>query len=149
MQFAAHESLVGFGFVHVHVFLLPSHQTLECIQVSPTERNPSSRNNHRRRSPGNGQEGEAPPYLKSHVMNPTESTVHRSEARALIYGELQVTSRYRSGTPGGLGPGVQKTSRSGNFEFCQLLLVCLGIGNMATPTASPPSVAFQLWPSLA
>ena len=29
--------------------------------LSPTERNPSSRNDRRRRSPGNGQEGEAPP----------------------------------------------------------------------------------------
>ena len=42
-----------------------------------------------------------------------------------------------------------KTSRSGNFEFCQLLLVCLGMGNMAMPTASPPSMDFQIWPSLA
>ena len=75
-------------------------------------------------------------------MNPMESTVHRSEARASIYGELQVTSRYHSGTPGGLGPGAQKTSRSGNFEFCQLLLVCLGMGNMAMPTTSPPFMAF-------
>ena len=82
-------------------------------------------------------------------MNPTESTIRRSEARASIYGELQVTSKYRLGTPGGLGPGAQKTSRSGNFEFCQLLLVCLGMGNMAMPTASPPDVAFHLWPSLA
>ena len=90
-----------------------------------------------------------PPKLKSHVMNPTESTVHRSEARASIYGKLQVTSRYRLGTPGGLGPDAQKTSRSGNFEFYELLLVCLGMGNMAMPTASPPSVAFQLWTSLA
>ena len=49
---------------------------------------------------------------------------------------VEVTSRYHSGTPGGLGPGAQKTSQSGNFEFCQLLLVCLGMGNMAMPTAS-------------
>ena len=82
-------------------------------------------------------------------MNPTESTVLRSEARASFYGELQVTSRYGSGTPGGLGPDAQKTSRSGNFEFCQLLLVCLGMGNMAMPTVPPPYVAFQLWSSLA
>ena len=82
-------------------------------------------------------------------MNPTESMVRRSEARASIYGELQVTSRYRSGTLGGLVPGVQKNSWSHNFEFRQLLLVCLGMGNMEMPTASPPSVAFQLWPSLA
>ena len=59
-----------------------------------------------------------------------------------IYGELQVTSRYRSMTPSGLGPDAQKTSRSSNFEFCQLLLVCLGMGNMAMPTARPPSVDF-------
>ena len=100
------------------------------------------------RASGNGKEGEAPPQLKSHVMNPTESTIRRSEARASIYGELQVTSRYRSRTPGGLGPGAQKTSRSGNFEFYQLLLVCLGMGNMETPTTSPLSMAFQLWTSL-
>ena len=75
--------------------------------------------------------------------------VHRLEARASIYGELQVTSRYRLGTPGGLGPGAQKTSQSGNFEFCQLLLVCLGMGNMEMPTTSPPFVDFQLWASLA
>ena len=67
---------------------------------------------------GNGQEGEAPPKLKSCVANPTESMFRRSEARASIYGELQVTSRYRSGTLGGLGPAAQKTSWSGNFEFC-------------------------------
>ena len=66
----------------------------------------------------------------------------------LIYGKLQVTSRYRSGTLGGLVLGVQKTSWGRNFEFRQLLLECLGIENMATPTASPLSVAFQLWPSL-
>ena len=65
-----------------------------------------------------------------------------------IYGELQVTSRYRLGTPGGLGPSGKKTSQSGNFEFCQLLLACLGMGNMASPTVSPPFVAFQIWPSL-
>ena len=92
---------------------------------------------------------ESPPQLKSHVTNPTESTVRLSEALASIYGELQVTSRYRSGTPGGLGPGAKKTSRSGNFEFCQLLIVCLGMGNMAMPKASLPSMDFQLWPSLA
>ena len=110
--------------------------------LSPTERNPSFRNHRIRWSPRNGQAWEAPPSLKYHVMNPTESMVHRSEARALIYGELQVTSRYRSGTPHGIGPVAQKTSRSGNFEFCQLLLVCLGMGNMAMPTASPPSMSF-------
>ena len=82
-------------------------------------------------------------------MNPTESTVCQSEARASIYGELQVTSRYHSGTPGGLGPDAQKTSRSGNFEFYQLLLVCFGMVNMETPTANPPFVDFQVWPSLA
>ena len=76
-------------------------------------------------------------------MNPTESTVRRLEARALIYGELQVTSRYRLGTPGGLVLDAQKTSRSHNFEFHQLLLVCLGMGNMTLPTAPPPSVAFH------
>ena len=68
--------------------------------------------------------------------------VRRSEARASIYGELQVTSIYRSGTPSGLGPGAQKTSKSGNFEIFHLLLVCLGMGNMAMPAASPPSMDF-------
>ena len=82
-------------------------------------------------------------------MNPTESMVLRSEAEESIYGELQVTSRYRSGTLGGLVPDAQKTSQSHNFEFLQLLLTCLGMENMAMPTASPPSVAFQLWTSLA
>ena len=126
----------------------PALDLIGVTALSPTKRNPSFRNHHRWRSPGNGQEGDPPPKLKYHVMNLTKSTVCRSEARASIYGELQVTSRYRSGTPSGLGPGAQKTSRSGNFEFCQLLLVCLGMGNMAMPTAPPPSVAFQLWPSL-
>ena len=109
---------------------------------SPTERNPRFRNHHRRRSPGNGQEGEAPPWIKSHVTNPTKLTFRRSKAQASIYGKLQVTSRYHSGTLGGLGPGAKKNSRSGNFEFHQLLVACFGMGNMAMPTASPPSVAF-------
>ena len=69
--------------------------------------------------------------------------VHRSEARASIYGELQVTSRYRLGTPGGLGPDAQKTLWSRNFVFRQLLLACLGMENMATPIASPLSMAFR------
>ena len=68
--------------------------------------------------------------------------VHRSAARAFIYGELQVTSKYRSETPVGLEPGSQKTSRSHNFEFRQLLLACLGMENMATPTTSPLFVDF-------
>ena len=37
-----------------------------------------------------------------------ESTVRLSEARASIYGELQVTSKYRSRTLGGLVPSAQK-----------------------------------------
>ena len=126
----------------------PSLDLVGMTALSPTERNPSFRNHHRRRSSGNGQEGGGPPKLKSHVTNPTELMIHRSKARASIYGTLQVTSRYRLGTLGGLGPDAQKTSRSGNFEFCQLLLAYLGMGNMAMPTTSPSSVAFQLWPSL-
>ena len=118
--------------------------------LSPIEKNHCFKNHRKRRSPGNGQEGDPlPPQLKSHVTNPMKLMVHQSEARASICGKLQVTSRYRLGTPGGLVPGAQKTSQSGNFEFCQLLLVCLGMGNMAMPITSPPSMAFQLWPSLA
>ena len=77
-------------------------------------------------------------------MNPTESTVHRSEARALIYGELHVTSRYHSGTLGGLVPSAQKMPGSHNFEFRQILLVCLGMGNMGTPIIAPPCMVFQV-----
>ena len=89
------------------------------------------------------------PWLKSHVMNPIVSVLYWSEAWASIYGELQVTSRYHSGTLDGLMPSAQKTSQSRNFEFRQLLLACLGMGNVETPTKSPPSVDFQVWPSLA
>ena len=62
---------------------------------------------------------------------------------------LNVFSNYRFdgnilvlGTPGGLGSSAQKTSWSSNFEFFQLLLVCLGMGNMAMPTTSPLFVDF-------
>ena len=92
---------------------------------------------------------ERPPLAKipHHESNGINSS--SIGGRASIYGELQVTSRYRSGTPGGLVLGAQKTSQSSNFEFCQLLLACLGMGNMATLIASPLSVDFQVWPSFA
>ena len=61
-----------------------------------------------------------------------------------VAGHLQIPL----GTLGGLVPGAQKTSLIRNFVFRQLLLACLGMGNMAMPTASPPSMAFQIWPLL-
>ena len=66
----------------------------------------------------------------------------------MFYGELHVTSRYRSGTLGGHVLGAQKTSWNHNFGFRLLLLACLGMGNMENPTTSPPCESFQVWPSL-
>ena len=85
--------------------------------LSLTKRKPIFRNHHIRRSPGNGQEREPPPKLKSHVMNPTKSTVHQSKDRSSIYGELQFNSKYHWGTLSGLVPDVQKMLGRCNFEF--------------------------------
>ena len=119
----------------IHGF--PALALVGVTALSPTERNPSSRNDRRRRSSGNGEEGEAPPYLKSHVTNPTESTVHRSEALASIYGELQVTSRYRSGTLGGLGPAVQKNLTERQFLILSTPASVFGHGKYGNTNCIP------------
>ena len=45
--------------------------------------------------------------------------------------------------------GCEKISWNHNFEFRHILLVCLGMGNMGTPTTTPLCVVFQFYPSLA
>ena len=48
-----------------------------------------------------------------------------------------------------LCPVCKTRHRAANFEFRQILLVCLRMGNMGTPTTTPPCVVFQFYPSLA
>ena len=78
----------------VHGF--PALALVGVTAFSPTERNPSFRNHRRRRSPGNGQEGEAPPAkIPYHESNRNDGSLIGGPSIDLwkVAGHLQIPFR--------------------------------------------------------